>query len=84
MSLFQLRGGARGGLEGAIALSEHASPPSEVENYFVGDFWHLQYPESRILATSLEESAPLSENSWRHPCFNFVQSAARVSFLRNA
>ena len=46
------RGGARGGLEGAIA------PRRKVKNYFVGDIWHLQYPESHILAPSSEESAP--------------------------
>ena len=36
------RSGARGGLEGAIALpSEHASPPSVGEKRFFGDFWHF-------------------------------------------
>ena len=34
------------------------APPSEGENYFVGDLWHLQYRERRILAPSSEESAP--------------------------
>ena len=34
------RGGARGGL-GALAPSEHASPPSEGEGNFFGDFGHL-------------------------------------------
>ena len=53
------RAGTRGGLEGAIApLLEQASTPSEGEKLFFGDFWHLQYPESCILAPSLEESAP--------------------------
>ena len=42
-----------------VPLSEHASLPSEDEKLFFGDFC----PESRILAPSSEESAPLSENS---------------------
>ena len=25
------------------------APNRKVKNYFVGDFWHLQYPENRIL-----------------------------------
>ena len=52
-------GGARRGLEGAIAPCRNMLAPRwKVKNYFVGDFWHLQYPESRILARSSEESAP--------------------------
>ena len=31
--------------------------PSEGETRFFGDFWHLQYPKSHILAPSSEESA---------------------------
>ena len=58
------RGGARGGLEGAIAHRWNILAPHwKVKNYFVKDFWHLQYPESRILAPSSEESAPC----WKTP-----------------
>ena len=54
-----VRGGARGGLEGAIAPYQNMlAPLHKVKNDFVGDFWHLKYPESRILAPLLEESAP--------------------------
>ena len=68
-NVLKIRSGARGGLEGAIAPCRNMLPPHrKVKNYFVGDFWHLQHFESRILALSSEESAPLSENSWRHPC----------------
>ena len=64
-----IMGGSRVGLEGAIAPCRNMlAPHRKVKNYFVGDFWHLQYPESRTLAPSSEESAPLSENSWCHPC----------------
>ena len=65
-----------GGLEGAIApLSEHASPRRKVKNYFVGNFWHLQFPEGRILAPSSEESAPLSEISGTTPGCIWLLSA---------
>ena len=65
----RFRGGARRGLEGAVTPCQNMlAPRRKVKSYFVGDFWHLHYPESRILASSSEESAPLSENSWCHPC----------------
>ena len=35
------QGRARGGLGGYSPPSEHASPPSEGEKGFFGDFWHL-------------------------------------------
>ena len=52
-------GGARGGLERAKAPYRNMlAPRRKVKNYFIGDFWHLQYPERHISAPSSEESAP--------------------------
>ena len=66
------KAGAREGLEGAIApLSEHASPLSELQNYFVGEFCYLQYPGSRILSPLSEESA--------HPVGEFLAPLLLVS-----
>ena len=46
-------------LEGAIISCRNMlAPPSEGEKLFCRRFLHLQYPESRILAHSSEESAP--------------------------
>ena len=67
------RVGVRGGLQGVVApLSEHATPGRKVKNYFVGDFWHLQYPESRILAPSSEESAPCRKLPGATPAYKHV------------
>ena len=36
-----------------------------MKHYFVGDFWHLQYPESRIFAPSSEEPLQrLQSRTW--------------------
>ena len=64
----RVRGGAKGGLEGVIASCRNMlAPHRKVKNCVVGDFWHVQYPESCILAPLSEESAPLLENFWPHP-----------------
>ena len=34
------------------------APRWKVKNQFVGDFWHLLYPERHILVPSSEESVP--------------------------
>ena len=54
-----LKGGARGGLERDIAPCRNMlAPRRKVKNYFVGDFWHLKYPESRILAPHRKSQPP--------------------------
>ena len=68
MKRYFLRGGARGVLEGAIAPVGACWPPSEVEHRFFRIFLTFIVPENHVSAPSSEESAPLSENSWRHPC----------------
>ena len=56
------RGGANGGLEGTIAPCRNIlAPRRKMKNYFVGDFWHLQYPDSRILAPSSESQPPVGK-----------------------
>ena len=57
--LLQNMGGARGGLEGAIAPRRSMlAPRRKVKRNSFGDFWHLQHPKNYILAPSSEESAP--------------------------
>ena len=70
-----------GGLEGAIVPQlEHASPPSEGEKPFCRRFWHLQYPESCILAPSSEESAPCKKIPGATPDFGGNMCLLAIKF----
>ena len=64
-------------------LSEHASPPSEGEQLFVGDFWLLHYPESRVLVTSSEIHPPCRKIPGATPAQNIQEINVFVLFEVN-